>query len=252
MLCTAILAGCAGIPPHETPGAHVVLHSNLSPEHAAEIQEDADRTVKGIAGFLDLELPPTRAKVLLFRYGWSRWLYLSRECPKHSSAAAACFEKPGRGYVIALSDRWTRAETLRHLRHELAHFVIASHFYDIPPWLDEGLAQFFELGPPYGEVHPDCLKSVARQVARGRKRRLTRLVAVPVGEGLTRSEYALAWGLTWFLMTDGRFGPGRVRRYLGEVRSDQDPESQFQRHFGLAPGKMEPVWRQAILDHAAM
>ena len=67
-----------------------------------------------------------------------------------ADAAAACYEAPEGILVVALSRCRRRDETVRLLRHELSHYVIASCFVEIPPWIDEGLAQFFETGPPYG------------------------------------------------------------------------------------------------------
>ena len=252
MLCAVALlhAGCTThLPKNVTPGTHVVLYSNLSPEKAVALQQEADRTVEDIAEFLRLDAPPARARVILFRSAWSRWRYLARECPEQSDAAAACFETPN-GYTVALSERLSMSKTLRYLRHELSHYVVAAHFHDVPPWIDEGLAQFFEPGPPYGQPHPARLKSLARQVRRKRQGTLRRLIAVPPGTRLTLKQYAQAWGLAYLLVTEADKGPVLVKHYLEQVSADEDPQEQFGNCFGQFPDEMEPAWREYILHLA--
>jgi len=247
-LLMILLAGCAqSVPRNETSGAWVTLRSNLRAEDAQAIVREADAAVRSTAEFLGVALPPKPAKILLFGSAWSRWRHLSRECPRLSHAGGACFEKPSGKFVIALSKRWTKAETLRYLRHELTHFVVASRYEDIPPWLDEGLAKFFELGGARGGLHPKCLKSLKRQLRGKGAPILGELAAVPPGRGLTRKQYDQAWGLTWYLLTRPGLGPDKVRDYMAEVKATGDPEDQFRRHFGASPADLEPAWRNAMM-----
>ena len=212
------------------------------------MQREADRTVEEICAFLGLTPPAGRAEVLLFHSRWALQRHLAEACPEMIGAGAACFERetPGQ-FVVALAERWRETETLRYLRHELTHYVVAAQFYDVPPWLDEGLAQFFELGPPYGHVHPDCLSSLKRQLRRDRGEILTPLVLVPSGAPLTRKQYAQSRGLTYHLLTNDPDGPSRVRAYLERVRADRNAVEQFSETFGRSPEEIEPAWREQLL-----
>ena len=241
-------AGCVqSIPRLASQGAHVVLYTDLQPdERAAEMLKEADRSVREISELLGLAPPVTPAKVLLFGSRSALRSYLDKECPQRVSAAAACFETAGT-FVVALSERWRTSETLRYLRHELSHYVTASHFYDIPPWMDEGLAQFFELGPPYPRPHPACLKALSRHLRRRKEGILTELISIPQGTGLSHEQYGQAWGLVFFLMTDSETGPTSVRRYLEKVRMCGSPDEQFREAFGRGPAEIEPAWRERIL-----
>ncbi|MBM4080571.1 MAG: hypothetical protein FJ278_12790 [Planctomycetes bacterium] len=252
LLCGgAVTGGCAEpMLTTLTPGRHVTLFSRLSPDKATPVQLEADRTVREISEFLGLATPEGQAQVMLFNSARAFRAFVERECPQQSGAGAACFQR-GDTFVVALHDHWSSSETLKFLRHELSHYVIASHFYDIPPWIDEGLAQFFEMGTPYGRAHPACLGPLAAQLRRERQGVLSHLVAARPGTRLSREEYDQAWGLTHFLLKRPGAGPASVRRYLEQARSDKDALDLFRAVFGQGPSDMESAWRAHVLSLSA-
>ena len=244
-----VLAGCAHFPPQNiTPGEHVILCSDLSTESAQEVQQEADRTVRGVSEFFGLNPPTKRTRILLFGSGRLLRRYLEQESPHLAghAVAGACFVTE-EASIVAVSERWRTAETLRYLRHELTHSVLAAHYAHLPPWIDEGLALFFELGPPYGRPHPARLKALRRQLGGNKEELLSRLVALPEGVHLNSLQYAQAWGLTHFLLTDARYGVGPVKEYLAAVNSGADAREQFPRSFGRSPAEMEPSWREHVV-----
>ena len=231
----AAAAGCvAPSPLTVTPGTHGVLQSRLSREEALALQQEADHAVEEMCGFLSLPTPEIQAGIMLFDSRGALKSHLAASCPVMADAAAACYETLDGTLVVALSRHRQHSETARLLRHELSHYVIASHFEDIPPWIDEGLAQFFETGSPYGCVHSQKQKSVARQLRGDNEEAIAALIAVAPGTRLNRKQYALAWGMTRHLLIQGQEGPARVRRYLETVHSSADPIAQFTDTFDIS------------------
>ena len=246
LIATLLLGACTSTPPaRRTAGRYVVVRSGRSAEGAAGLMRLADEQVEGMCGYLGLTPPAKPVEVLVFPHSWNRRSYLRRHCPRMADAGAACYQGE-QGLVIALSEQWTEAETVRYLRHELTHFVIASHFRDVPPWLDEGLARFFELGPPYGRPHEAMLRSCRKQMDRADGPLLPGLVTMPYGERLTRNQYALAWGVTYYLMTHAEQGSARVRGYLNDVRYGDPLAARFTASFGQAAETLEIQWREAL------
>ena len=146
-----------------------------------------------------------------------------------------------------LSRHWRWAETMRTLRHELTHYLLAAHFEKMPPWLNEGLAKFFELGPPYGSAHPGCLRTLANTLRRDNSDILRRIVALPEGVHLSKEQYAQAWALVHFLASDPRWGMGALKQYLKAVDSGVDQVAQFEKSFGRRPEAAHSSWRRHLL-----
>ena len=223
-------------------GTHLDIRCDASPSQCRDVVALADAFVADVSAALGVAVPPKRLNVLVFESSWAMRSYLSEHCPEQSASGAACFETDD-GYAVALVRGWTRSGTHRYLRHELCHYVLASHFCDLPPWVDEGLAQFFEAGKPFGRPDRGQLGSL-RTVIRGcRSADLEALVTVPAGAALTRRQYGEAWALTHFLMMGEGYGARRVLSYLKRVHSGPPARKDFRRCFGIWPGELEPTLR---------
>jgi hypothetical protein len=237
----ALWAGCATAPPITfILGQRPSAESAAAGRRMARLQAEADLTIQRVTECLGLANSSARATVRLFGSRRALREYLAKECPHQANSPAACFETED-GYVIALCEQGDE-ETLGCLRHETTHYVLAGHFYGVPPWADEGLAQYFEIGPPTGRPDPVRLKLLVRDLDHAPPGMLTRLVSLRVGARLTRREYAQAWGLVSFLMSRPR-GTADVRRYLQLVRADGDPQEQFRDAFGCIPDQIEADFR---------
>lgn len=239
-----LLSGClSGFPSEQVTGRHVVVQSNLSPQAAARIQQEADLCVVRVCGTLGLTPPATPVKILLFDSAHGRRTHLSQACPRMTGARAACYEEAKGRFGICLSRAWTRKETLRLLRHELTHYAVASRYPNVPPWLDEGLARCFELGAPVDRPHAAALKELRKRLRSSSAALLPKLVGTPAGRSLPGRQYAEAWGLAWYALNDTRFGAATIRSYLKSTSGPFAGAAHFTSVFGLSPDELEPKWR---------
>jgi hypothetical protein len=229
----------------------MTFRTDLHEPDAQRLLQEADLALSSISRFLNLPIPQSAIpnshslQVLAFRSPWGMRAYLAEHCPRLAGRAAACFEGPA-GYTITVSGRSGRDETSHLLRHELTHYLLASNFDDFPPWVDEGLAQFFEPGEPFGRVNPLVLKDLQAAVRRPGSGVLEELVALPPGRALSRRQYALAWGLVFYLAGEPRLGRPAILGYLKTVRSDRPAADCFREAFRLRPGDLEPAWRAFV------
>ena len=241
-----LLVACTVTPPRTAAsGEHVVVYHDSLPEYARRMQQEADRTVREVAWFMGLEPPGKRAEVLLFDSGKALRRYLEKESPYHAKAGAACIIRDDE-YVLAISRRMRDDEAMAFLRHELVHYIISSHYAGLPPWISEGLAQFFEPGEPYGRANPNCLKTLAPEPRDDEQEILSWVVALPEGVLLNDREYAHAWRLTHFLLLNERHGVTAVKRYLNAVAAGGNQTGEFEEAFGCPPSDLEPALRQHI------
>jgi hypothetical protein len=203
-----------------------------------------DRYVTGICGHLSLPAPVARMRLYVFESQERLDAFVGRQVPKHSESQAVCFQK-GMDYIVALRLTGDTDRSLALLRHELTHYVLASRFFDMPPWIDEGLAHYFEAGEPWGRIYPLDMKRLQPVLERDVPL-LERLVWLPAGSPIGLEEYAQAWALTHYLMHSPRYGRDRVLRYLRVVRSGKWARLYFKDVFGVAPYRLEVPWREYI------
>lgn len=245
-LTLALVTGCSSAPSTVVTGKGFVLYSALPFQEAEPYRCETEWTIRDLSNLLGTELPSVPIKVFLFESRLGLFRFLNDCCPDQRWASAACFEV-GYGCVVALSRHASHEATLRLLRHEVTHAVIASRYAEVPPWIHEGLAQVFELGPPYQRTHPDLFGPLTREVKHEGPVLLPKLVARPWGAPLNPREYAEAWGLTHFLLKETPYGPVCIRSYLKYVRAERDAQEQFTTIFGRSPGDLEPEWRAYVL-----
>jgi hypothetical protein len=106
------------------------------------------------------------------------------------------------------------------LRHELTHAVLHSVLKDVPLWLDEGLAEFYELPPANRNVnrlHLEALK------ADGFRADLARLEQLSQVQQMNPVEYREAWAWVHLMMRDRPEGKKVLLDYLKQLRTTANP-----------------------------
>jgi hypothetical protein len=109
------------------------------------------------------------------------------------------------------------------LRHEFTHGILHASLRSVPLWLDEGLAEFFELGgTAAGSIHPEYATNLASATENGWTPNLERLEKLRLVQDMTRSDYQEAWAWVHFMLHDAQLRPVLLA-YLTELRNDPDP-----------------------------
>ena len=104
------------------------------------------------------------------------------------------------------------------LRHEFTHGILHSSLKHVPLWLDEGLAEYFEVvGPKPGGINTEYADRLAAAVANGWRPDLARLEQLEHVADMQRVDYEQAWAWVHFLLHGHPRGPEVLREYLGEL-----------------------------------
>jgi hypothetical protein len=109
------------------------------------------------------------------------------------------------------------------LRHELTHALLHSVLRDVPLWLDEGLAEYFETPPGAAGInqrHIDNLRRVGLQQFRPNLDRLEKLKEVP---DMTPAEYRESWAWVHFMLRGNPRARPVLIAYLRELRITSKP-----------------------------
>ncbi len=109
------------------------------------------------------------------------------------------------------------------LRHEVAHGYLHSVVPNLPLWLDEGLAEYFEVPRGHGGLNSPHVIELGDRLSTGWRPDLRRLETITsVGE-MTQLHYAESWLWVHFLLETSRERQDLLRTYLTRLRSTAAP-----------------------------
>ena len=236
-------AGCAALPqpdPSPTiqsagrPYGQLVIHSDFRlPESHRLIREivaerdDVSRT---------LELPTTEEPihVHLFRDGTRYANYMRQRYPAMPDRRAFFVETDTQLLVYAhWGDR-----VAEDLRHEVAHGYLHAAVGQLPLWLDEGLAEYFEVPRGHDGLNRPHLDLLLVLQARGAwSPDLERLERLTDFAELSQRDYAESWAWVHFLLTSDSPHRQVLQSALAELRNRGTTEPISER---LATLHVEP------------
>lgn len=125
---------------------------------------------------------------------------------------------------LAIFGQW--GDTLAEdLRHEATHAYLHSVIPDLPLWLDEGLAEYFEVASDldgFHERHIDWLVDQYRQ--RLWSPNLHRLESLSRPQEMTQTDYAEAWLWVHFMQHDSPETLAVLRESLAELQATSDAQ----------------------------
>jgi hypothetical protein len=115
------------------------------------------------------------------------------------------------------------------VRHEGTHALLHSCLPMVPLWLDEGLAEYFEM-PVDARVYDSSHLTVVRWATRFRRvRPIEELEDLEAVGEMGRAEYRAAWAWVHFML----HGPPQARQalvgYLGDLQASTNPVPLSQR-----------------------
>ncbi len=109
------------------------------------------------------------------------------------------------------------------LRHEATHALLHTIVSDMPLWLDEGLAEYFEDAGAVPGDNPEHLDRLADELQRRWKPDLAHLEEVRQVRDMTPRDYREAWAWVHFLIHESPWHRDLLSGYLRQLGSGGDP-----------------------------
>ncbi len=168
-----------------------------------------------------LGISPAEEKIdlLLFRNQWSYRSYLRRNFPSVSYRQALFIKHQGPGTVLVhCSEEFTT-----DARHECTHALLHASLPMVPLWLDEGLAEYYELPPPKRAFdHPNAKKlRLPLLLSNGAK--LERLEKLRDYGKMDSDDYRDCWAWVHFMLHGSEEARDELVQFLGEIESGNHP-----------------------------
>lgn len=183
--------------PHEHPCGQLVIHSDTPLAGQQRLIEELDLQRDWINARLGLA--PNDRPIHVYLYGdeTEYYKFLHLRFPEMASRRAIFV---GTSTDLTVYAYWGDQVAI-DLRHEVSHGYLHAAISNLPLWLDEGLAEYFEVGRGlrgHNEAHVDML---TKQVEAGTwQPDLARLEALNSAADMTQQDYAEAWAWVHYLL----------------------------------------------------
>lgn len=209
-------------------------------EHAS-LWNDLVQIQHELVRCLGIPEPHETVRIVLFRDEARYRSFVRQRLPNVPFRRAMYVKSAGPGAVYAFRG----PEMAVDVRHEATHGLLHASLPMVPLWLDEGLAEYFEVDPKeraFGNPH---LKIVNWQGRLWAAPRLSRLEAKHDLAAMSVADYRDAWAWVHFMLHGPPEAHQELTRFLGDIgdlnppghlsqRLDQrlgDSQSQLVDHF---------------------
>lgn len=218
----ALLAGCTLTPaPAPLPMQQQLardqlrIHSNFELPTKHRLFNELVARRHDVHELLGLPVSDEPIHVYLFESPQSYSSYLRQRFPDFPDRRAFFVETDTRLEVFAYwGDR-----VAEDLRHEVAHGYLHAVVPGLPLWLDEGLAEYFEVPRTADGRHRSHLRRLHRAVDERRwTPNLKRLESLATPDQMSQQDYAESWAWVHWLLESSAEHRRLLRRYLARLR----------------------------------
>ncbi len=208
--------------PYSIALGKVVCESNFPLEETAGLQAEIVQLQNDLVGYLGVPESTEKISLCLFRDRTSYIAFICEYFPGAPTDRPALYVKePGKpGVLMVRRDE----KMILNVRHEMVHAYLNAALVNVPIWIDEGLAKYFETPPgergfrnPFLEkVESDATSFFASPPSLSRLEKLARVDQMRI------REYRESWSWTHFLI---HYSP-ETQRVLALYLRSLRPETQ--------------------------
>jgi hypothetical protein len=227
-----------GAPPTTPPGkfhtrcSYCVFYHDFEMDKDDPLFPDLESLPDRVFG--ELKLPPSNTVVQIFLFDTQdRYERYMRTHYKYLPPRRAYFLQGVETKDDLKIFTWMGDHIRTDLRHELTHALLHSVLKDVPLWLDEGLAGYFELPPGNEGVNPQHLEMLRRGPFQPDLVRLEKLGDV---RQMGKPEYREAWAWVHLMLRSDLAAKKVLLDYLQVLRTNSNA------------GLLAPQLRAAVLD----
>ena len=129
------------------------------------------------------------------------------------------------------------------IRHEATHALLHVAIGDIPLWLDEGLAEYFEGPADRKGLNPEHVARLPGDLAAGWAPDLARLESLRSVRQMTPRDYRESWAWVHYFLNEGQSQKAALLSYLGDLKNSPEPRP--------ISGRLEGPTAPPMLAHLA-
>ena len=182
--------------------------------------------------FRELELAASDEPIhiFIFQHHSTYQNYLRYYFPKAPGRRAMYIKERGQGMLFT----YKSDELAVDIRHEGTHALLHSVLPMVPLWLDEGLAEYFEVPRDDRAYGNEYLSTTKWQARFGQTPKLEKLETLDDLASMGKTEYRQSWAWVHFLLHGSAEGRAELIRFLADV------------HAHTPPGKLSDRLRRSV------
>jgi len=201
---------------HRLVHRSLVIHSDFPIGANHPMLEELIAERNALSERLRISVPAEPIPVYLFERADTYHAFIGHRFPEFPRRRAFFVETDGRPAIYAYFGR----RVAEDLRHEVAHAYLHAAVPNIPLWLDEGLAEYFEVPAGRHGFHALHVSRLATLLDMAVWRpELRRLEAIASVDHMTQDDYAEAWAWVHFLLETSAVRRSRLRDYVHDLQA---------------------------------
>ena len=225
LLAVLAVGGCAGslasrltLPDRDTlVRDQLVIHSDFSVAAHHRLFEELTAQRADLCRRLSLPRSTEQIHVYLFESTERFEGFIKLHYPQFPDRRAFFVETDAK---LAVYARWGD-RMADDLRHEVTHAYLHAVVPNMPQWLDEGIAKYYEVPRGQRGLNRPLLDRLAARIEREHwQPNLRRLEQFPATYNMTQDDYAEAWAWVHCLMESRPEALALLRNYLAELCRD--------------------------------
>ncbi len=205
--------------PEERIHGPFIYRANFPLTQQLPLLEEIARLHSEIPQLLLLKPPLEPVHVYLLDDQPTYQAYVRHYFPQAPSRRALFIKDRGPGMVFAFQSREMDVD----LRHECTHAVLHAVLPMVPLWLDEGLAEYFEVPSPQRYAQNPHLSAVSARLRWKRQTALGDLEDLRDVSQMTSDHYRDAWAWVHYLLHGPPEARDELQHYLADIQSFRPP-----------------------------
>lgn len=196
-----------------------LIHADFAPHGYLQLFDELVQLREKVATQLNLQLSDEQIDVYLFSNKAVYQNYMRRYFPSVSPRRAMFIKSNSPGNVFAYASR----DIAIDLRHETTHAILHATLPMVPLWLDEGLAEYFEVPTEQRANGNSHLSTTRRELKWKRPTPLPRLERMTTLQEMGGDEYREAWSWVHFMLHGPEPAQLALREYLESISRHEPP-----------------------------
>ena len=230
LVMVLLLSGCHSAPKttystelpsqHSVNSKHFVIHSNVKLNSDNVLVQELEELRERV--FTTLKLPEQRDPVNVYLFSdEASYRYYMNTTWQNLPPRRAYFVGTPRELAVY---SFLGSKVQEDLRHEFTHGLLHASLKSVPLWLDEGLAEYFEVDPGVpGIVHAEHVREWETAKAENWSPNLFRLEMLTDFRDMTQRDYAESWGWVHYMLQTSDDSAKVLLQYLASLESSKTP-----------------------------